>query len=59
MPVAPAITPTSTPRPIHFSGSSDIDPPFPLPPPPLTKTVAREFKSFKHRKSLDGTFCIK
>ena len=38
---------------------SDIDPIFPLPSPHLTKTVAREWKSSKFRKSIDATFCYK
>ena len=40
--------------------TSDIDPPFPLPPPPLTKTVARESKiSDQFTKSIYATFCVK
>ena len=53
--VAPAITPAHTSRPIHITVTSDIHPPFPLPPPLLTKTVAKTSKSFKHRKSIDAT----
>ena len=59
IPVAPAITPVITPRHIHICDPSDIDLPFPLPPLPLTKTVARKSKSFKHRKSIDAIFCDK
>ena len=57
MPVAPAIIPANTLRPVYISDSSDIDPTFPLQPPPLTKTKAGESKSFKDRTSTDPTFC--
>ena len=41
-PVAPAITPAFTARRIQIPDPSDFDaPPFPLPLPPLTKSVAR------------------
>ena len=53
MPVAPAITPAITPRPID---PSDIDPPpCPFSPPLLSKIVARKSKSFEHH----ATFCDK
>ena len=59
IPVAPAITPATKPRAIHITDKSDKDLPLPLPPPPLTKTVTRKSKLFKHRKSIDATFCGK
>ena len=48
IPVAPAINPAKTRRPIHIPDPSDIDPPFPLPPPRLIETVARKSKSFSY-----------
>ena len=51
------MTPAITPRPILVPDPTDIDPLFPLPPPLLTETVARESKPCKHRKSKDATFC--
>ena len=60
IPVAPATTPITTPKPIHIRDPSDIDPPhFPLPPSPLTISVARKSKSFKHRKSFEATISEK
>ena len=59
IPLAPAIIPLNIPGTIHIPDPSDIDPPFPLPLPPLTKTVARKSDSFKHRKSIDAAFCDK
>ena len=54
--VAPAIMPAVTHIPIHIPDPSDVDhPPFAL-PPLLTKTSARNSKSFGDRKSLDATF---
>ena len=57
--VIPAITPAITFRPRHILDPSVIEPSFPSPTPPLTKTVARKSNSFKHRKSIDATFCDK
>ena len=51
IPVAPAIIPTNTPRPILIPDPSDMD--------PLTKNVARKRKSFKYRKPIDAPFCDK
>ena len=52
--VAPVITLQQTFVPV----SSDRDlSPFPLLPSHLTGTVAGKSKSFKHRKSIDGTLC--
>ena len=59
IPVAPVNTPTNTPRANFITDPSDNDPSFPIPPPLLIKTVARKSKSFKHRTSIDPTFCDK
>ena len=59
IPVVLAITLAYTPILIHYPDPLDIDTPLPLPPPPLTKFVARNSKIFKHRKSIDATFCEK
>ena len=48
--VASAITKANTARPIRIQDPSHTD-------TPLTKTVATKSKSFKHRKSIDATFC--
>ena len=56
--VAPAITPASTPQPMHIPDPPDSDrPPFPSQPPPLAENVLRKTKSFNHRKSFDATLC--
>ena len=57
--VVPAITLAITLRPRHIFDTSVIEPSFPSPTPPLTKTVARKWNSFKHRKLIDATFCDK
>ena len=57
--VALAFAPAITPRTIHILDPSDIDPPFSIPPPVLTETVARRSKSFNHQNSIDATFCDK
>ena len=55
MPVALAITPAITHKPIHIPNPSDIDlPPILL---PLTKSGPRKSKSFKRRKSIDAKIC--
>ena len=59
IPAALAVTPAITARPFNILDPSDIDlPPFPLPPPALTKTVSRETKSFEHKRSVDTQFMI-
>ena len=52
------ITPANTPRLIDIPDPSDIDP-FSKPSPHFTRFVAKKSKSFKLRKSIDGTFCDK
>ena len=53
IPVAPAVTPVNTHRPIHIPDPLDFDLLFPLPPSLLTEVAARKSKTFKHQKSID------
>ena len=60
VPVAPAISPANTFRLFHIPDPSDKDlPSFPLPTYPHTKTVAKNSKTFKHRKPFYFNFCDK
>ena len=55
--MAPAVAPGITARTTHKRDPSE-SPPFPLPPPALTETVARKWKSHEHPESFDATISL-